>query len=173
VTGGGIEGTGNLTVDAGSNLTAGHIIQGALVIGGTAVSPAMVTIAASDANGNPLNSVAAVSTSAAILAMASYPQPAPTTAESASAVATAFTLTSNSGVSSTSDAATFLERQTAIVANGNGKLLHCDAVAAAFADSDVLEWAASTPASRYSAADADISLLSDDLIDAIGRQWPT
>jgi beta-glucanase (GH16 family) len=52
---GGIEGTGTLTVNAGSNLTAGHIVQGALVIGGTAGSAATVTIAASDAAGNPLS----------------------------------------------------------------------------------------------------------------------
>ena len=73
------------------------------------------------------------------------------------------------GVSLTSDAATFLERETAVAANGNGELLHRDSVASA--DADVLEWAASTPASRRSAADADISLLPDDLLDAIGRQW--
>jgi hypothetical protein len=75
------------------------------------------------------------------------------------------------GVYSIPDTATFLEQQTAIVANGNGGLLHCDAVAAEFADADVLEWAASTPDSRLSAADADISLLADDLLAAIGRQW--
>jgi hypothetical protein len=80
-------------------------------------------------------------------------------------------LLTSTGVSSTSDAATFLERQTAIAANGNGELLRRDAVAAAFADADVLEWAASTPTSQPSAADADISLLSDDLLAAIGRQW--
>ncbi|HEV2971732.1 MAG TPA: hypothetical protein VGY55_17270, partial [Pirellulales bacterium] len=54
VVSGGIEGTGNLTVNSGSNLTAGHIVQSALVIGGAAGSPATVTIAASDASGNPL-----------------------------------------------------------------------------------------------------------------------
>jgi hypothetical protein len=53
----------------------------------------------------------------------------------------------------------------------NGELLHRDAVAAEFADAHILEWAASIPASRPSAADADISLLSDDLLAAIGRQW--
>jgi hypothetical protein len=39
---------------AGSDLTANHIIQTALVIGGTRSSPGLVTIDASDANGNPL-----------------------------------------------------------------------------------------------------------------------
>jgi hypothetical protein len=52
--GGGINGTGDLAVSAGGNLTANHIIQGSLVIGGTPGSPAIVTIAASDASGNPL-----------------------------------------------------------------------------------------------------------------------
>ncbi|HEV3343349.1 MAG TPA: RHS repeat-associated core domain-containing protein, partial [Pirellulales bacterium] len=91
---GGIDGTGNVVVNAGSNLTANHIIQGNLVIGGTAGSPAIVTIAASDANGNPLNSVAASHTSTTTNAIASFPQPAPPTAGTASAVATASPLTS-------------------------------------------------------------------------------
>ena len=51
--GGGIEGVGNLTVNSPSELTTGHINQNALVIGGAAGSPATVTIAASDATGNP------------------------------------------------------------------------------------------------------------------------
>jgi hypothetical protein len=51
---GGIEGTGNLTITAGSNLTAGHLIQNALVIGGTAGSFGRMTIGTSDASGNPL-----------------------------------------------------------------------------------------------------------------------
>ena len=49
----GIDGSGNLTVDAGSNLAASHIVQNALLIGGTSGNPATVTIAASDALGNP------------------------------------------------------------------------------------------------------------------------
>jgi hypothetical protein len=235
---GGIDGTDNVVVNAGSNLTANHIVAGALVIGGTPGSPAMVTIAASDANGSPLNSVAASNISTATDAMPSFPQPASATAGSAPAVASASTLTSTTasseppisvavaprahdssgsalvvrsnssdsagviafqsssetggvsdlgysvsnesdrsssltttGVSATSDAATFFERQTAIVANGNSELLDRDAVAAAFTDADILEWAASTPASRLSAADAEIARLADDLLDAIGRQW--
>ena len=60
---GGVEGPGNLTVDAGSSLTASHIVQSALVIGGAAGSPATVTIAASDSSGNPLISAAAASSS--------------------------------------------------------------------------------------------------------------
>ena len=52
---GGIDGAGTTQVNAGSELTANHIIQSALVIGGTSGSPALVTIDASDASGNPLN----------------------------------------------------------------------------------------------------------------------
>ena len=51
---GNIDGSGNTQVNAGSDLTANHIIQSALVIGGTAGNPGLVTIDASDAFGNPL-----------------------------------------------------------------------------------------------------------------------
>ena len=51
---GAIDGTGNVQVNAGSDLTADHIIQNALVIGGSDGSPALVMIAASDSSGNPL-----------------------------------------------------------------------------------------------------------------------
>jgi hypothetical protein len=50
---GAIDGAGTTQVNAGSNLTADHIIQNALIIGGAAGSPALVTIDASDASGNP------------------------------------------------------------------------------------------------------------------------
>jgi hypothetical protein len=45
-----IEGTGNTTVGDGSSLIANSIVQGSLVIGGTADSPSAATIAASDAS---------------------------------------------------------------------------------------------------------------------------
>jgi hypothetical protein len=51
---GNIDGSGTTQVNAGSDLTANHIIQSALVIGGTAGSHGLVTIDASDASGNPL-----------------------------------------------------------------------------------------------------------------------
>ena len=51
---GGIDGVGNTQVNAGSDLTANYIIQSALVTGGTAKNPGLVTIDASDASGNPL-----------------------------------------------------------------------------------------------------------------------
>ncbi|HEV3417566.1 MAG TPA: hypothetical protein VG056_12150 [Pirellulales bacterium] len=49
-----ISGGGTTSVAAGSQLTADSIVQGALMIGGTASDPAMVTIDASDPLGNPL-----------------------------------------------------------------------------------------------------------------------
>ncbi|HEV2969670.1 MAG TPA: autotransporter-associated beta strand repeat-containing protein [Pirellulales bacterium] len=52
---GGIDGAGNTQVNAGSSLTADHIVQNALIIGGAAGSPATVTIDASDASGNALD----------------------------------------------------------------------------------------------------------------------
>ncbi len=211
----GIDGHGTTTVTAGSNLTANHIIQSSLVIGGTAGSPATVTIAATDATGNPLNAAAASSVPTAITAATSSSRPAPSVTASASAFPTAtvppsikalselpisvavalsprdssgLALASNSHYSDsiglisfqsstgtggssdlTSDGATVLERQTVNSANGYGDQLQLSAVAAASADVDVLEWAASTPATRPS-ADAEIFLLSDDLLDAIGRQ---
>ncbi len=51
---GAIDGTGTTQVNAGSDLTANHIIQGALMVGGSSGSPGLVTIDASDASGNPL-----------------------------------------------------------------------------------------------------------------------
>ena len=52
---GGIDGTGDTQVNDGSDLTADHIIQNALIIGGSAGVLASVTIAASDFSGNPLS----------------------------------------------------------------------------------------------------------------------
>jgi hypothetical protein len=52
---GNFDGSGNTQVLAGSDLTVNHIIQSSLMIGGTATNHGLVTIAASDANGNPLD----------------------------------------------------------------------------------------------------------------------
>jgi hypothetical protein len=68
---GGIDGKGNTTIGDGSNLTANHIVQGSLVIGGTATAPSTVTIAASDAAGNPLPAAAISATTSAATASAS------------------------------------------------------------------------------------------------------
>ena len=56
---GGIDGSGNTSINAGSDLTANHIIQTTLMIGGTAASAGAVTIAPSDASGEPLVPAAA------------------------------------------------------------------------------------------------------------------
>jgi hypothetical protein len=53
---GNIDGSGATQINAGSDLTANHIIQSALVIGGTVGNHGLVTIDASDASGNPLDS---------------------------------------------------------------------------------------------------------------------
>lgn len=53
---GGIDGTGTLAIADDGDVTANHVVQGALVIGGSAGHPATLTIAASDASGNPLAS---------------------------------------------------------------------------------------------------------------------
>lgn len=68
-----IEGTGNTLVDSGSSLVANRIVQGSLVIGGSPDNPSVVTIAASDAAGNPLASAgvsASPSVSGAVLGAA-------------------------------------------------------------------------------------------------------
>ncbi len=48
-----IDGLGTTQVNAGDSLTANHIVQAALTIGGTSTSHATVTIGASNASGNP------------------------------------------------------------------------------------------------------------------------
>jgi autotransporter-associated beta strand protein len=53
---GAIDGPGSVQINAGSDLTANHIIQTAIVIGGTSsTNRGLVTIDASDASGNPLD----------------------------------------------------------------------------------------------------------------------
>jgi hypothetical protein len=54
---GNIDGTGATQVNAASDVTADHMFQGALVIGGTASSIGIATITASDALGNPLGTL--------------------------------------------------------------------------------------------------------------------
>jgi len=56
---GGIDGTGDTVVRAGASLTADHIVQSALVIEGSAMAMGTVTIAPSDASGNPTASILA------------------------------------------------------------------------------------------------------------------
>ncbi len=49
-----IDGTGTTQVNAGGDVTTDHIVQGALIINGTAGNQGSVTIDASDSSGNPL-----------------------------------------------------------------------------------------------------------------------
>ena len=72
---GGIDGSGNLAVATGSELTANHIAQGALMIGGAIGSPATVTIAASDATGNPLTTSSSATSTGSEALTASTGQP--------------------------------------------------------------------------------------------------
>jgi autotransporter-associated beta strand protein len=51
---GGVNGSGTTGIAAGGSLTANHIIQTALVLGGTAGSHSLATVAASSASGGPL-----------------------------------------------------------------------------------------------------------------------
>jgi hypothetical protein len=51
---GNIDGSGAMQVNAGSDLSANHIIQSALLIGGTSSSHGLLTIDSSNASGNPL-----------------------------------------------------------------------------------------------------------------------
>jgi autotransporter-associated beta strand protein len=60
---GNIDGSGTTQVNAGSDLTANHIIQSALTIGGAAGSPALVTIDASDTSGNALGQTSGLASS--------------------------------------------------------------------------------------------------------------
>ncbi len=51
---GNIDGSGIVNVNSGANLTANHINQSALIVGGAMGNPATVVIAPSDPSGNPL-----------------------------------------------------------------------------------------------------------------------
>ncbi len=84
---GGIEGNGNLTIDEDSSLTASHLIQDALVIGGTASSHGLVTIGPADAAGNPLATTRASDN--AVTTTVSEPRLAARTAFVASAITAA------------------------------------------------------------------------------------
>jgi hypothetical protein len=67
---GNIGGTGSTQVNAGSDLTANHIVQSALVIGGTLGNHATVTIAPSNSTGNPIAEGTGEAESSAVLGSA-------------------------------------------------------------------------------------------------------
>jgi autotransporter-associated beta strand protein len=73
---GNVDGTGNFVVSAGSDVTANHIIQKALVIGGTAGNNGTVTIDASDALGNSLAAAGGGASSAATQSFVATQAPA-------------------------------------------------------------------------------------------------
>jgi hypothetical protein len=87
-----INGTGTTQVNASSDLTANHIVQSALIVGGTSGSSGLVTIAASDASGNPLDQTL------------NEPSAAELAAFLQSATASAGQATSSSDLPSTADA---------------------------------------------------------------------
>jgi fibronectin-binding autotransporter adhesin len=69
---GGIDGSGTTQVNTGSDLAANHIIQSALVIGGTSKSFGLVTIDASDASGNPLGQTSGLALAGSLTPIAPF-----------------------------------------------------------------------------------------------------
>ncbi len=65
---GAIDGNGNTVVGDGAGLTANHIVQNALFIGGSANNLSLVTLAASDESGNSLAASAAIRSSSLLAA---------------------------------------------------------------------------------------------------------
>ena len=74
---GSVDGAGTTQVDASADLTADHIVQGALVIGGDATHPALVTIVASDESGNPLAQSGGFALAGSLASSASFASGAP------------------------------------------------------------------------------------------------
>lgn len=178
---GGLEGTGDLTIDAGGSLTAGHIIQNALVIGGTSTSFGTLTISPSDAAGNPLAQASVANTAmtaavgesrmAAQKASATSAMAAAELANSVTATTMAFLApTLQVGFSPPADSRSSDDRQFSIIANQSGCLLNPEAVAAVFGESDALKWAPSS-AFRRSAVNSDGDPEADDLLMTIGQLW--
>ncbi len=91
---GGIDGTGNVQVNAAASLTADHITATSLIIGGDASNAALVTIAASNPDGTPTASASGFALAGSLAASGSF---ASGTLDSASLLATA---SSSSGVGS-------------------------------------------------------------------------
>ena len=80
---GAVSGAGKTVIDAGADLSASSISQSALVIGGTAENPALVTLFASDSSGNPLAAIGGASAGDSLLTGA-VPVAEPSTAGMAS-----------------------------------------------------------------------------------------
>lgn len=74
---GNIDGSCTTQINAGSDFAANHIVQIAVVIGGTAGSPALVKIDASDSSGNPLGKSSGLSVAASSQPTAPFASGAP------------------------------------------------------------------------------------------------
>jgi hypothetical protein len=190
--GSGIEGTGDLSISGGGSLTATHIIQDALVIGGTAGSPAIVTIAPSDSSGNPLGVSSANQRVVPASSMAAVASPSISTAVSAAGleaiekqpVAEPMRPSTNvmdpsniDAALETSQAGSMAAPQTPIVDAASPtstlnpvtappaavtRLIDFNALAAVMSQLDPFEWAADNSVSRRAASDP-LGVLGDDL----------
>ena len=195
--GSGIEGTGDLSVGGGS-LTTTHIIQDALVIGGTAGSPAVVTIAPSDSAGNPLGVGSA--NRPAVLALSMAAVAAPSISDGTSTVSSAAANKQQSAQSmqpSTSaiepsnlDAALGLDRDESMFAPQPPistampttstfnpiaaepavvtRPIDSGALAAVMSQYDPFEWRADSGVARRAAADLPQVLCDDLFADLVG-----
>jgi autotransporter-associated beta strand protein len=115
---GGINGSGTTQVNADAQLTANHIVQAALVIGGAAGHPATVTIAPSDASGVSLATAAADSAGSSLLAgLAAANTPGLAGASDVGSGASALGLAApSSGLSPAGDTAAVPEPSTIVLA---------------------------------------------------------
>ncbi len=77
---GNIDGSGVTRINAGSDLTADHIVQNGLVIGGSAAAPGKVTIAASDPEGQPID--LALDPPTSLIMVSLLPEPGPLAVDS-------------------------------------------------------------------------------------------
>ncbi|HEY2148695.1 MAG TPA: hypothetical protein VGH32_12205, partial [Pirellulales bacterium] len=174
---GAIDGTGNLTVGPGGRLTANHLIQNSLIIGGTAGNPATVTIAASDQTGNPLSAVPADAKPASVTNLAAATsasvEPGATSTgivsfapslrdaiEPRSAVNTV----SSQSTDELSEVHVATDSRTGHVSapsNTSGALDLADRIAALFDQAVDFKWLSADPASRSSAGETDIFEIID------------
>jgi hypothetical protein len=65
---GNLDGTGNTVVGDGASFTANHVVQNALIVGGTTAAHSLMTIAASDSSGNSLAAASSSSLSGSLSA---------------------------------------------------------------------------------------------------------
>jgi beta-glucanase (GH16 family) len=191
-----IDGTGNLTISAGSALTASHIRQNTLAIGGITGNAATVTIAPSDASGDPLivmNAVVAAPNSTTISSRASSSGIVSTSAAATASItsmrsAHADLKPSLFGVAMSIEATVGWASSARIEASGHATSAlssasnradsvqhqsrfigstYPTAVSAVFDDPADLEWLLSPPAAAPSAFDADVLPRVDELLETM------